>query len=139
VGNYIGLYFPWYPIPIQYWAFQSDIGSFRYQTELWYHISDWLIQFKFSRYELTRYPIFRIIERYTTIWTLTNNVPRGIRQITTKICKFLKKILNITKNVSPISECADRWPSAQLCLLRYLENRVSPHIQCEGQIRNKIK
>ncbi len=28
---------------IRYWAFHSYMGSFRYRTELWYQISDWLI------------------------------------------------------------------------------------------------
>ncbi len=33
-GIDIGLYIA----DIPYWAFRSDIGSFRYQTELWYQI-----------------------------------------------------------------------------------------------------
>jgi hypothetical protein len=37
---------------IQYLAFHSVIGSFRYRTELWYLISDLSIQYKSSRYRI---------------------------------------------------------------------------------------
>ncbi len=48
VGIDIGLYI----VNIRNWAFHSDIGSFWYLTERWYQMSDWLIQYKFSRYRI---------------------------------------------------------------------------------------
>ncbi len=141
MGIDIGLDFAVIPYLIYSRAFQSDIRSFRYRTELRYQISDWLIWYKFSWYiGLVRYTIFMHNNKQVPY------LPReifGISQLMYAaeyviIYMLIFQILDIARTDSlseiiltdwlpfgpvsersdlgliPISECADCGLSAQL-------------------------